>query len=86
MNLTNINSAQDLEDKLRNLNNWNDDEFTYDFNFIVSLLLALLDNLQKNSLEAELNDVGHSFNDAQRHFISILSQYANQLSDSDIED
>ena len=49
-----LGSYGDLIDYLRHFTNFPGDPATYDFNGVVHLMLATLDNLKDNALEAEL--------------------------------
>ncbi len=83
MRLDDVHSYADLEKYLREFINWFDDPVPYDFHGVVRLLLAALDNLQKNALEAELEDVGYFLNDSQREYLAKLAIYANRVTDED---
>ena len=47
----------------------------YDFNGVVHLMLAALDNLSHNALEAELGEGGGSFSEEQADFFLRLAQH-----------
>jgi hypothetical protein len=47
----------------------------YDFNGVVHLMLAALDNLSHNALEAELEDIGKSFSEEQAAFFLRLADH-----------
>lgn len=49
-------------------------------------MVALLDNLQKNAVEVELEVIGHIMTDPQRTFLAKLAEYANQVTDEDIDE
>ncbi len=63
-----IKTYDDLENYLKTFHSFGGDATIYDFNGIVHLLLALLDNLRKNALEAELEDMGDSMTKKQKDF------------------
>lgn len=83
MQFSDIKDVDTLIAYLENLKNWNYEEHQYDFNLIVHLLLALLDNLRANALETEIEDIAYSFNDEQRKFILHLADYAYRLMDDE---
>ncbi len=68
MKLQNIKTYDALEKFLKNFRNFGSDSTTYDFNGIVHLILALLDNLSENALEVELEDISESMTKKQRDF------------------
>jgi hypothetical protein len=84
--LSNVASAEDFEEYLRTFTSWGDDEHIYDFNLIVHLLLALLDNIRHNATEGELEDIGHSFMDSQRRFLTQLADYASRITNDEMEE
>ncbi len=63
-----IASYQELRDHLRQFVNCAGDPAPYDFNGVVHLLLAPLDNLRQNASEAELEVIGASFDGEQGAF------------------
>ncbi len=77
-----IKSYTELRELLRNFRTWGD-ETIYDFNGIVHLWLALLDNLQENALQAELEDINDSMTQSQREFLANLAEYANRADNDD---
>ncbi|MCP4459469.1 MAG: hypothetical protein GY816_15830 [Cytophagales bacterium] len=68
MKLQEIRTYDDLEEYLKTFRTFGGDTATYDFNGIVHLILALIDNLMENSLETELDDIGESMTNEQREF------------------
>jgi hypothetical protein len=82
--LSEIEDIGEFEEWLRTFMNWEGDEYVYDFNLIARFFLALLDNLRKNG-GGDLEVIGYSFTDPQRKFITELAEYANQVTDEDIE-
>lgn len=64
---------EDIEKAVREWGSGN--EVQYDFNGVVHLLIAALDNLRAHALEAELEDVGESFEPEQAEFLMRLSRY-----------
>lgn len=67
-------SYEELRDHLRQFVNSAGDPAPYDFNGVVHLLLASLDNLRKNASEAELEDIGASFDEGQAAFLIHLAE------------
>jgi hypothetical protein len=86
MKLQDIKNSNDFENYLRAFKSWGDEPHLYDFNYVVHLTLALLDNLRQNGFEAELEDVGGAFDDEQRKFILKLAEYANRTTDAEEDD
>lgn len=68
-------SYEDLLAYLRHFVNFGGDPVPYDFNEVVHLMLAILDNLGHNALEAELEGVAESFSDEQAAFFLKLAGY-----------
>lgn len=68
-------SYQDLLAYLRGFVNLGGGPVEYDFNGVVHLMLASLDNMRQNALEAELEDIGGSLSDEQAAFILKLADY-----------
>lgn len=66
---------EDLQAYLRGFVQFGGDDPPYDFNGTVHLMLALLDNLRANALEAELEDIRGSFTDEQAAFFLKLAEY-----------
>ncbi|HEY9283088.1 MAG TPA: hypothetical protein VIP46_06505 [Pyrinomonadaceae bacterium] len=48
--------------------NPNGDPVPYDFNGVVHLMLAALDNLRERALDVEIQEIGHSFSGEQKEF------------------
>jgi hypothetical protein len=67
-------SYEELRDHLRQFVNTAGDPAPYDFNGVVHLLLASLDNLRQNASEADLEDIGASFDDEQAAFLIRLAE------------
>ena len=67
-------SYEELREHLRQFVNAAGEPVPYDFNGVVHLLLASLDNLRQNALEAELEDIGESFDDEQAAFLICLAE------------
>jgi len=87
-----FNSYKELLSHLRNCIHWDstDPEVTggnYDFVGVVYMMLACLDNLRENALEAELKDIGMAFDENQAAFFKkichILQNQSRVLSDGD---
>jgi hypothetical protein len=53
----------------------------YDFNGVVQLMLAALDNLREFAFEEELADIGYVFNSAQREFLGRILDYSYGVPD-----
>ena len=51
---------------------------SYDFNGVVHLLIAALDNLREFALEAELEDIVDSFEPEQIEFIQRICSYCSE--------
>ena len=66
---------EQLRSYLRNFVNIAGDPVPYDFNGVVHLMLALLDNLREHALETELKDIRASFTDDQAEFFIRLAEY-----------
>ena len=69
---------EELQAYLRGFVQFGGDDPPYDFNGIVHLMLALLDNLRSNALEADLEDVRGSFTDDQAAFFLKLAEYVRR--------
>jgi hypothetical protein len=67
-------SFEDLLAYLRQFVNVGGTPADYDFNGGVHLMLAALDNLRRNALEAELEDIAESFSDEQAAFLLKLAE------------
>ncbi|MFO0952240.1 MAG: hypothetical protein U0835_14040 [Isosphaeraceae bacterium] len=70
-----IGSYDDLLAYLRHFVNIHGDPVPYDFNGVVHLMLATLDNLSQNASEAELDDMAGSLSDEQAAFVLKLADY-----------
>ncbi|MEZ6133822.1 MAG: hypothetical protein R3C53_02820 [Pirellulaceae bacterium] len=57
----------------------------YDFNGVVHLMLAALDNIREHALENELDDIGYSMTDEQRFFLKKIADCACRVSDAKIK-
>jgi hypothetical protein len=68
-------SHAELRAYLRDLVNFTGDPVPYDFNTVVHLMLALLDNLRDHALEAELEAIGESMTLEQATFFRKLATY-----------
>lgn len=68
-------SYEDLLAYLRHFVNFQGDPAPYDFNGVVHLMLATLDNLSQNVSEAELEDMAGSLSDEQEAFLLKLADY-----------
>lgn len=73
-----LGSYEQLESYLRGFVNFGPDPVPYDFNGVVHLLLALLDNLREKALEEELQDVRESMTDEQVTFLLRLADYVRR--------
>ena len=71
-----LSTFSELESFLRTYKSW-EDEHVYDYNGVVHLLLALIDNLHENALGAELETIGDSMSGSQKGF---LLELVNHLS------
>lgn len=75
----------ELERSVREYNLDPENPREYDFNGVVHLMLAALDNLRERALEGELGDIGYSMNDEQREFLQKIAAYASRPTDGMIE-
>jgi hypothetical protein len=66
-------SYEDLLAYLRRFVNFGGDPVPYDFNGVVHVMLAALDNLRHNASEAELESIGESFSAEQAAFLLKLA-------------
>lgn len=57
----------------------------YDFNGVVHLLLAALDNLREHALEEELESIGHTMTNEQRFFLKKIADFGCAVMDEEIE-
>jgi hypothetical protein len=73
--LEGFDSYEALEAYLHGFANFGGDPVPYDFMGTLHLMLALLDNLRANALEAELKDVRDAFTDEQAEFFLKLAGY-----------
>ncbi len=71
-------SYEDLLAYLRQFANSHGEPAPYDFNGVVHLMLATLDNLKDNALEAELEHIRGSFNDEQMAFLLRLEDHLRE--------
>jgi hypothetical protein len=71
-------SYEDLERYLRHFVNISCDPVPYDFNGVVHLMLALLDNLREHALDAELEDLRDSLTEEQVEFFLRLADQLRQ--------
>ena len=69
-----IGNYEELCDYLRQFVNAHGDPAPYDFNGVVQLLLATLDNLRQNASDAEIEDIGASLDDEQAAFLLRLAK------------
>ncbi len=56
------------------------DAVNYDFNGILHLALAALDNLRDHSIEGDFDDIGCSFTDTQRQFFLRVARALEEFS------
>jgi hypothetical protein len=69
----NIEKFEDLEQYLENWNNFhNDGSGPYDFVGAMSLLSALLRNMQKNTLETDFDDLKDYFDEKELHTLRLM--------------
>ena len=68
-----LGSYEDLIDYLRHFTNFSGDPATYDFNGVVHLMLATLDNLKSNALAGELEHIRGLLDEEQRSFLLKLA-------------
>lgn len=70
-----IESFSQLEAFLREWKSFGDRQI-YDFNGMVALLAACLDNLHAHSLQSDLEEIGESLTDSQK---SVLKRIAENV-------
>lgn len=75
----------DVEEYLKEYNLAPENPSHYDFNGVVHLMLAALDNLRARATEEELEDICYSVTDDQREFLRKIAQYASRRTDAMIE-
>jgi hypothetical protein len=73
---------EELCEYLREFVNIGRDPVPYDFNGVVHLMLASLDNLRHNALEADLEEIRASFTDDQAAFFLKLAEYIRQYTEA----
>ncbi len=76
---------EEVENYLRKYNIDQENPSQYDFNGLVHLMLAILDNLRESALDAELEDICYTMNDQHREFLQKIARYASRLNDAMIE-
>ena len=57
----------------------------YDFNGVMHLMLAALDNIHEHAMESELEDIGRAMTDDQRFFLKKIADFGARLTDAEIE-
>jgi hypothetical protein len=72
MKMPDIRSFDDFEEYLKHFTSWGDDQYIYDFGGVCTLFLALLDNMQRNGVEAEIDEIGGRFTPDQREFLEVI--------------
>ena len=70
---------------IRQYNLGPDNPSYYDFNGVVHLMLAAIDNLRDHALEAELEDIGYSMTNDQRFFLMKIAKFGCNITDEEIE-
>lgn len=85
MKLHQLKGADDLIKYLREFSNIGGDPVPYDRVLVMHLLMALLDNARETFTEGDYDEMPYFFTDEQRVFITKFAEYANRLSDRDIE-
>jgi hypothetical protein len=83
MDIKNLKTYEDLELFLRDWSNASGDPVTYDFNGLMSLLIAIVDNLKKNHIDADLESYACSINDEQATFLKKLLKFREMFPDDD---
>jgi hypothetical protein len=85
MKLSEVRNLADMNRYLSEFKNWNNEAHLYDFGAVVALWLGLLNNMRQLALEDELVDIGHRMTDEERQFLLKLAEYANMVTDKDID-
>lgn len=57
----------------------------YDFNGVVHLMLAALNNMREHAMESELEDIGRAMTDDQRLYLKKIADVGGRLTDAEIE-
>ena len=66
---------EEILNTIRNTKNYSDPDGEYDFNGVVNIMLAALDNLKENALKSELEDIKSSLSPSQIEFWHKISKY-----------
>ena len=77
-------SYKDVEDYLRHFGT-DPQQGPYDFNGLIHLMLAILDNFRENGIEGDFEHICYSMTDPQRQFLKLLADYGCRLDDAAIE-
>jgi hypothetical protein len=83
MKISDLNTYEDLELFLRNWSNASGDPVPYDFNGLMYLMLAIVDNMKEHSIDTYLEDYSCSINDDQALFLKKLLNYRKKFSELD---
>ena len=75
-NFENLTGNADLEERLRNWSSFSDVQM-YDYDAMIHLFGACLDNLRKYALEGELDDIGDYLYPEQLSFLIKLAEIAS---------
>jgi len=81
MEIHEVQSFEDLKQYLANFTCWRGEEYIYDFGGVVSLFLALLDNMHKNIIGGDLEEIGGYFTEAQREFLKVICKTVESYRD-----
>ena len=72
------------EELLAAIRHYSTQEPPYDYNGTIHLMLAALDNLRENALEAEMEMIAYSMTDEQRFYLRQIADYACRMTDEEI--
>jgi hypothetical protein len=81
MKIHEVQSFESLKKYLENFMCWRDEEHIYDFGGVVSLFLALLDNMHKHGIEGDLGEIGGYFTEEQREFLKVICKSVENYRD-----
>ena len=66
---------EEIIEIVRNTNNFGDPEGDYDFNGIVHIMLAAMENLKENATNEELEEIKKSFTEEQADYLKLICKY-----------
>ncbi len=83
MNISDLKTYEDLELFLKHWSNALGDTVPYDFNGLLHLILAGIDNLKKHHIEADLESYSYAITDEQAMFLQKLLKFREMFPDGD---